>query len=381
MSMVAAISEATEYWPPLVDRSVRGAASARLLVDDREMLNFAGHGYLVLAGFPAVRRAAREALDAYGFAAQIPPAYGGKEQPFTDAEAEAAQFFGTQDAVYLPSGYMAGMAALAGEEPAPDRIYLDASAHFSLIDAARISGKPVHVFAHADPDALRRCMAATLSHGEHPAVLTDGCFATTGFVPPLAAYQAELSGYGGVLLVDEAHSAGAFGRQGRGSVDWCGIGGMAGVRSFAMLSKAFCAGGAVVPASFAAAERIRSRPPMRGAAQGSPAIAAAAAAALRLARAHPEFRDTLAARAERLRSGLVALGIAAAPTPAPIVAFQAGRAATMRALQHRLFAEGIHLTLSNYIGAGPEGMMRCAIFRDHSEADIDRLIDALGRLL
>lgn len=379
MSTVAVISDSA--LPPLMGRSVSGAASARLLVDGRPMLNFAGHGYLALTDFPAVRAAARAALDHYGITSQIPPAYGGKEAPFAEAEAEAAQFFGTQGAVYLPSGYLAGMTALAAEEPAPDRLYLDEGAHYSLFDAARCSGKPIHTFAHSDPEALRRVLAATLGAGERPAVLTDGCFATTGEVPPLAEYWAVLVNHGGVLLVDEAHGAGVIGPNGRGGADACGLTGRAGVRVFTTLSKALCAGGAVVPLSSEGAARAHVRPPLRGAAQGSPAVAAAASAALRLARANPEFRDILSERAQRLRAGLRALGIETRTTPAPIVAFRTGNRAAMAALRDRLFASGIHLLLSNYIGAGEEGILRCAIFRDHSEADIDALLGALGELL
>lgn len=351
------------------------------MVDDRQLVNFGGNGYLALTDFPVVRKAARAALDAYGLSAQISPAYGGKEEPFHAAEAAAVRFFGSEDAVYLASGYLSGMAALASEEPAPDRLFLDEIAHHSLFDAARISGKPVHRFAHADPEALARALAETLRPGERPAVLTDGCFATTGEIPPLAAYQALLADYGGVLIIDEAHSAGAIGPQGRGGADACGLGGLPDIRVFSTLSKAFCAGGAIVPASAEAAERMRTRPPLRGASQGTPAIAAAAAAALDLAAARPEFRETLSARAEMLRGGLRGLGLETLSTPAPIVAFRAGTAADMRMLQHGLFARGIHIVLSNYIGAGPEGMLRCAIFRDHSEADINLLIETLAELL
>jgi 8-amino-7-oxononanoate synthase len=63
--------------------------------------------------------------------------------------------------------------------------------------------------------------------------------------------------------------------------------------------------------------------------------------------------------------------------PAPTVSFEWGDRADMLALQARAFDRGIHLFHSNYLGAGPDGVLRCALFSDHSREDIDALMDAL----
>lgn len=103
----------------------------------------------------------------------------------------------------------------------------------------------------------------------------------------------------------------------------------------------------------------------------------AAAASLSYVADHPELRSNLRAMAQYLREQLRGLGLDVPDTPAPIVTFEWGSGADMRSLQRRLFDRGIHVYYSTYIGAGAEGCIRCAVFRDHSRHDIDMLIDAL----
>jgi 7-keto-8-aminopelargonate synthetase-like enzyme len=143
------------------------------------------------------------------------------------------------------------------------------------------------------------------------------------------------------------------------------------------LGKGFCAQGALLPCTREFAARVRSLPPVRGAGAGSPVSALVGAAALRLARAHPERREHLGKISQRLKTGLRGLGLEIIDTPAPITAFRVGHKSDMLALQRSLFADGLHVVISNYIGAGPEGMIRCATFADHSDKDIDQLVDAL----
>jgi 7-keto-8-aminopelargonate synthetase-like enzyme len=111
---------------------------------------------------------------------------------------------------------------------------------------------------------------------------------------------------------------------------------------------------------------------------GSPLTAAAAAASLAYVAAHPEIRASLLGLTQYLRQRLRAIGVDVIDSPAPIVTFQMGNAAAMQALQRRAFERGIYLHYSTYVGAGAEGVIRCAVFRDHTRADIEQLIAALS---
>ena len=205
--------------------------------------------------------------------------------------------------------------------------------------------------------------------------MTDGVFATTGRMPPLSDYGQILASYGGHLFVDESHAFGVVGVNGRGAAEFCGVDHISTIG--ATLSKAYCAQGALVACTAEAAAQLRSAPPIRGACAGSPLSAVAATESLRYMSRHPELRSRLREVTEYLRTQLRGIGLEVIDSPAPIVSFKFGKRADMLELQRRAFECGIFIYYSTYLGAGPEGMIRCAVFRDHTKSDIEALIAAL----
>lgn len=365
--------------PLLQGKSVSGPISARIRLDGREYLNFFGAGYLALSGVAEIREAVAKALtEGVPLSQHIPAAaVGGADHVFDSAENAAAMFCSAESAVYFASGYFIGAAGLASIEQTFDVVLIDECAHFNLFDAAKLSDRPTYTFAHCDPDSLSDVLNGLDNRMRSPVVLTDGVFATTGRVPPLADYAQILDRYDGRLLVDESHGFGVIGENGRGAAEFCGISRQVIVG--ATLSKALCTQGAFLACSSIAAGRVRATKPLRGANSGSPLSAAAASASLHYLAAHPNMRRELSETTKYFRARLRDVGFDVLESPAPIVSFRAGDRNEMLALQQRTFKEGIFLHYSTYVGAGPEGLIRCAVFSDHSESDIEVLVQALTR--
>lgn len=352
-----------------------GSGTRSLFVDGEEFLNFAGCNYLALGERPELRDAASEAIrQGSPFSRYLPADYGGHIASFVAVEEAAAEYWGTEAAIYLPSGYHLGFASLAALRPLFDVVVLDEQAHWCLTHAAALSELPTYRFAHCDAESL----AATLDNfpkGCRPLVATDGAFATTGRIPPLDRYQELVTLCDGQIIVDESHAAGAVGPHGRGVLDHFGLTDRVHVAT--TLSKAFCGQGAVFTGTRTMIERTIKTPAIRGSNQGSPISAAVCAAALKLAREEPEIRGNLSRNTAYLRSGLQSLGLEVLQTPAPIVAFAIGDFDRMRRIQESLFDARIHVLHSNYIAAGPAGMIRLSVFADHTIADLDRLLETL----
>lgn len=358
-------------------RILRGPASARINLDGREYINFAGSGYLALGGELEVRGAAVRAIEeGCAFSRQLPAAYGVTDPVISDLEAAAAAYCGTETAVYYASGYFIGAAALNSLDLSRCALFIDESAHYSLVEAARATGQTLVSFAHCDPDALADAIHRGLPPQMRPVVVTDGVFGTTGRVAPLDRYASIVVRYDGCLVVDEAHSFGVIGPHGRGAADLLGVEGIS--VTAATLSKAFCGHGGIIGCDHKTSEKLRGLPPLRGANSGSPISAAVGAAALRYMMACPDRRTGLADLTAYLRRKLRAHGIEVSESPAPIVSFQLGDRRAMQSLQQRLFDRGIHIMISTYIGAGPEGVIRCAVFADHCEKDLDALVSNIG---
>ncbi len=354
---------------------LRGGGNSRLLIDGEPFLNFSGANYLALTDKEELRSAAQQALDeGAGFSRYLVHAYGGIDPYFDAVEQEAAKFFGTEAAVYLPSGYMIGAAGFAAAYPEFDIILMDEIAHWCLEDAAKLTGKPVRYFAHRSVSALEAEMDQLLP-GQRPIVVTDGAFATSGSLPPLDEYAALLEPCNGKLLVDESHSGGVVGKTGRGAVQHFGVENIAHVG--VTLSKAFCAQGSVYVGSVEGVERARACKPVRGSNSGTPISANVAAAALRLVRANPGICSKVRKQAEYLRERLREIGLVVAKSPTAIVSFSHGNFSDMRAIQESLFNENIYVLHSNYIASGPGGAIRLSVFADHSIEDLNQVVRAI----
>lgn len=360
----------------LAGRVVGGPASARIAIDGSQFINFHGSGYLALSGVPEIRTAVQRALaSGVPFAQHVGTRLGGIDPIFESVEREAAMACGTEASVYFASGYLIGTVGLAGLEDPFDAVFLDEHAHYCLKDAVRLSGRPWFTFAHCDVQSLAEALKRHVDASQRPLVVTDGVFASSGRVPPLAEYAGLLASYDGRMLVDEAHAFGVLGENGRGAVELCGVGKIA--TSGATLSKAYCAQGAFIGCAAETAVRLRESPPVRGSTAGSPLSAAAAAASLAYVSTRPELRHTLRAMGDYLRGRLRGIGFDIVDSPAPIVSFRVGSAEEMLKMQRRMFERGILIYHSRYVGAGPEGLIRCAVFRDHTRDDIDALVTAL----
>lgn len=359
----------------LEGKSLKYESTSRLVIDGCEFLNFGGWNYLALANHNTLREAALRALESGAtFSRSSADAYGGTEKEFLEVESEAALFFGTEAAVYLPSGYHLGFAGMAGLAELFDTIILDEYAHWCLQDAAKLSGKPITHFRTGSVDHLAAILRE-LPAGLRPLVCTDGAFATTGIVPPIDHYAELVRARNGWLLVDESHSVGVVGATGRGAVQHFGVEDRAFVG--ATLSKGLCAHGAVFVGPKEIVSRSRNASAVRGSNSGSPISATVAAAAMKLVRENPGLCTTVRDKARQLRKSIRAAGFEIPDSPSSIMALSIGNFAETRALQQHLFDARIYVIHSNYIAAGPGGLIRIGVSADHTTEAFNTLTNAL----
>ena len=361
---------------------MEGQAGTSVILDGREYLYFAGTSYFNLHRHPELLRSAREALDRYGMGSATSRSLAGTTPALVELERTAASFFGTEDAVYLPSGYLSSLAGLPGLDMyLPfQRIYIDEYAHYSLSDAAMATGKPVHCFGHLDAGGLEHLLTSTLGGGERPLIATDGLFPVSGKLPPAGRYLELADQYGGAVWVDDAHGSGILGANGRGLAEELGLEG-AGLFTGTTLSKAFGAYGGIIPGSVPFTEKVRQTGPCLGSnAPLSPAVAAGIRG-LELVSEHPRFRERLRENARYLKKGLAGLGLPVVPDHIPIASFKQGTADQMSGLQKRVMEENIYIQYTTYRGGGSEGCLRIVVTSGHERQEIDRLIRVLGKLL
>lgn len=362
-------------------RTTEGHAGPEQMVDGRKTLSFCSNDYLGLAGHPEVASAlARAAID-MGVGAGAAHLVNGHSGAHRALEEELADFVGRPRALLFSTGYMANLgvgAALAGRG---DAVFEDRLNHASLLDAGLLSGGRFTRFAHADTDALEQRLARAPAGGRK-LVLTDGVFSMDGNVAPLRGLAETSARHGAWLVVDDAHGLGVVGPGGRGSVAECGLGIDEVPVLVGTLGKAFGTFGAFVAGSDALIETlIQSARTYIYTTALPPALAEATRTALRLARDEQWRRDHLGALIRRFRTGAAAIGLPLMNSATPIQPLVVGESTAALDLSAALLERGLLVTAIRppTVPAGT-ARLRVTLSAAHTEAQVDRLLEALNEL-
>lgn len=353
----------------------------RVVVAGREMDYFSGTSYLGLHNHPDVQEAAIQAIRRYGMSTATSRGGYGEHLLYDELEAEARRFFNSPAVLLYPSGYLSALVLAHGLRPRVERAFVDESAHYSVFDGVRAAGLPLVPFRHLDGQSLRETLRGELKPGERPLVFSDGLFPISGEIAPLPDYLEVLGEYEGWRLgLDDAHAAGVLGPNGRGTLEHHAIQ-SANCLAGATLSKALGGFGGLLPGpGELIAEIQRGAKVYAGASPIPLPNAAGSAAALRLARTQPERLARLRTNLGQVRAGLRTQGWQVEESPSPIVCLRAGPGLDLGQIRAHLFASGICIAhVTSYSSTPPGGALRIAVCASHQSAQIERLLEALGR--
>jgi len=354
----------------------------RVRIAGRERDYFSGTGYLGLQSDPRVLAAAQSALQRFGLSTATSRGGYGEHPLYKALEAEACTYFATERALYFASGYLGMTLLVQGLRRHYEHIFVDEAAHFSVWDAARLSGVSVTPFHHLDSEHLERQLRQHLRPTERPLVLSDGLFPISGDIAPLPDYLKLVQPYDGLVALDDTHAVGVLGQNGRGTPDYWNVN-SPNCYTTLTLSKALGGYGGLIADSLARIEGLLEHSAVYVAASPPPLpMAAASAEALRIARTEPHRRWQLWENVALARAGLRRLGWDVQQSPSPIICLRARPGVDLAEVQCRLFEADICVAhVTRYSSTPPGGALRIAIFATHAPAQIERLIKTLERLL
>jgi len=358
-------------------QTLDGPQGVKVSLDGREYLSFCSNDYLGLANHPDVVAAFHKGLDRYGAGSGAAHLVTGHSRAHHELEEALAAFVQRPRALLFSTGYMANLGVLAALAGRSDRIFEDRGNHASLLDGARLSRARLVRYRHADVADLTRQLASAAATDR--VVATDGVFSMDGDIAPLPALAETTAAHAAWLLVDDAHGLGVVGPQGRGSLAACSLGTAQVPVLMGTLGKAFGTFGAFVAGSEDLIETLiqeartwiyTTAPP--------PAVAVATCAALRLVESQDWRREQLQLLVRRFRSGAARLGLTLCDSSTPIQPVITGTAQAALQWSAALREAGILITAIRPPTV-PEGTARLRITfsATHTEAQIDRLLDAL----
>jgi 8-amino-7-oxononanoate synthase len=196
----------------------QGPVEPESTVQGKKVINFCSNNYLGLANNPRLKAGARQSLDKYGTGSGASRLVSGNLDIHETLEDQIASFMNSERAVLFNSGYQANTGIIPSITTPEDAIFSDASNHASIIDGCRLSKASIFVFPHNDIGALKKLLIENKAYRKK-IILVEGVYSMDGDLAPLPEITSLAKKYGAIVVVDEAHSIGVFGKSGRGVSD------------------------------------------------------------------------------------------------------------------------------------------------------------------
>jgi glycine C-acetyltransferase len=361
-------------------RIVEDEQRAHTTVDGRSVVNLSSNNYLGLTTHPRLRERALEAVRQFGVGSGSVRSIAGTMAIHMELERRLAEFKHTEAVVVFQSGFTANAGTVSSILTREDVVISDSLNHASIIDGCRLSRAAIKVFPHKDI-AAARVVLQDLPAAQRKLLITDGVFSMDGDLGSLPALCELAEEFGCIMMVDDAHASGVFGRNGRGTVDHFGMHGRVDVQ-VGTLSKAMGGLGGYVAGSRALIDFLchRARPFLFSTSH-PPAVAAACIAAIDALLEEPELIDRLWENTRFFKAGLEAHGFDTGISESPITPVIVGDGTLAMQLSDRLFQEGVFAQgIAFPTVARDKARVRTIVTATHTRDDLQFALDVFKRV-
>lgn len=346
------------------------------MINGRETILAGTNNYMGMTFNEAAKQAGIEAIETYGTGSTGSRIASGSYVLHEQLETALAGYLKRKHVIVFSTGYQANlgmMAALAGPK---DTIYLDADSHASIYDGCRLSGANLVRFRHNDAADLDKRLERQRGEPGGKLVVLEGIYSMLGDRAPLADFVEVKHKHGVSLLVDEAHSLGILGENGRGLAEEAGLEDEVDfiVGTF---SKSLGAMGGFGAGNQELFEMIRyAARPYMFTASSSPSTIASVTEAVRALATRPELREAIERNSKQLHDGLAALGLTlGCDVASPVVAVVVPDERAAITLWNGLLEAGVYVNLAVPPGTPNAAcLLRCSVSAAHSVDEIDRII-------
>jgi len=361
-------------------RVIEDEQRAKTVVDGKTAINLSSNNYLGLTTHPRLREKAIEAIERFGVGTGSVRTIAGTMAMHIELERRLAEFKQTEAVVVFQSGFTANAGTVSAILSKEDVIISDALNHASIIDGCRLSRAAIKVFPHKDMDAARDILR-DLMPGQRKLLITDGVFSMDGDLGPLPALCDLAEEYDAIMMVDDAHASGVFGRNGRGTVDHFGMHGRVDIQ-VGTLSKAIGALGGYVAGSQSLIDFLHHRArPFLFSTSHPPSVVATCMAAIELLLDEPQIIDRLWDNTRFFKAGLVAMGFNTGISESPITPIIVGDGALAMKLSDRLFDEGVFAQgIAFPTVARDAARVRTIVTATHTQDELQFALDAFAKV-
>jgi 8-amino-7-oxononanoate synthase len=363
------------YFLPL-----ENSEGTEVMMEGRKIVMIGSNNYLGLTTHPKVREAAIAAIKRYGPSCTGSRFLNGTLKMHLEAEEKFAAFVGKEMALMFATGMQSNLGCISAVLGRDDVVIIDKDDHASIVDACRLGYGKMARFIHNDLSSLERQLKAVPSTSG-VLVIVDGVYSMGGDIAPLADIVALTQKYGARLYVDDAHSLGVLGPQGRGTAAQFGLTDQVDM-IMGTFSKSFASIGGFVAGDADVMEWVK-----HGArsfifsASIPPSQVAAAVASLEIMQTEPEWLERLWRNTRKMQEGYRSMGFNIGPSETPIIPIIIADEMKTQLAWKALFDAGIY-TNAVFPPAVPpsKSLLRTSYMATHTDAQLDFVLDTFYQI-
>ncbi len=359
------------------ERVLSTAQGARVRVlDGTPVLNLCANNYLGLAQHPAIREAAHEGLDRWGYGLASVRFICGTQDVHKQLEARLTSFLGTEDTILYTSCWDANggvFETLLGPE---DAIISDELNHATIIDGIRLCKAQRHRYRNNDLADLEAKLKEA-ANARFKLIVTDGVFSMDGTIANLRGLCDLADRYDALVMVDDSHAVGFLGKTGRGTHEHHGVIGRIDILTGTLGKALGGASGGYTSGRREIVELLRQRSrPYLFSNTVAPPIAAASIRALDLLGSSTELRDRLETNTRYFREAMTRAGFQIVPGEHPIVPIMLGEASLAQRFAAAMLERGVYV-VGFFYPVVPHGKarIRTQMSAAHTRADLEFAVE------
>ena len=357
---------------------VEGAQGTHLKIKGKTCLSFCSNNYLGLANNPLVIKAVEDAVAKYGWGAGASRLVSGNMRMHEALEGEISRFKEKEASIVFPTGYMANIGTISSLVSKGDLIICDKLNHASIIDGCRLSGAEFRVYPHCEMEKLENILKKSTKYSRK-LIVTDTVFSMDGDIAPLPDIVRIAHKYKAMVMVDEAHGTGVFGKRGGGVVEHFNLSKKIDI-VMGTLSKAVGSLGGYVSGDEDLINFLRNKArPFMYTTALPPAVCAASIAGIKLIQKNPLLRKSLWNNVRYLKKELDLLNFNLIPSESPIIPILIGDAKKAVDVSKLLYKKGILIpAIRPPTVPTRSSRLRMTVMSTHTRKDLERLLEVLS---
>jgi len=369
---------ASGYYPYFIP--ISSEQDTKVTVRGKEMIMIGSNNYLGLTSHPQVKQAAIDAIKIYGSGCTGSRFLNGTLDIHEELERKLAQFMQKEAALVFSTGFQTNLGTISALVNKGDYIIMDRSDHASIVDGCRLSFGKVLKFRHSNMSDLKRVLSS-LPKNSGKLIIVDGVFSMEGDIAKLPDIVDLAKKYHARVMVDDAHSIGVLGENGRGTAEHFNLEDEVDI-IMGTFSKSFASIGGFIAGSEEVIHYVKhfSRT-LIFSASPPPSAVATVSKALDIIMAEPQRRKHLWQITHRMHRDFRALGFDIGDTETPIIPIMIGENLKTFKFWKMLFDQGLfaNTAISPAVPPGT-ARIRTSYTATHTDSQMDRVLEVFEKV-